>query len=484
MKHVIPSIILLITLSASCTQKEVNRTTNDTHQEVAVAELYLQHCGGCHGANMEGASATTLIKDDWVYGRRRSRFIRNITYGINAAEMPAFEHILDDESIGALADYIIEAQDISPTERRNIPDQIQTKDYVLTVETVVETGLEVPWAIEFVDEDHALISERGGQLTWLINGILDTARIKGLPVPHTASSTGGFMDIALDPDYEHNGWIYLSYSHTNDDVLDKEAPALTKIVRGKIEMDQWLDQQTLFEVPDSLMPTNGNRWGCRFLFDPEGNLLFTIGDMAKDMDAQNLGKATGKVFRIRPDGSIPEDNPFINDPNALPAIFTIGNRNTQGLALHPITQEIWSTDHGPMGGDELNILKKGANYGWPIITYGRDYSGDIVSELTKKEGMEQPIIQWTPSIAVCAAEFCTSPHFAKWKHQLLIGALSFEELRLISLEGQKVVDQELILKNLGRVRDVKFSPKGKLYIILNNPDVIISMMPNNNNKLI
>ena len=270
----------------------------------------------------------------------------------------------------------------------------------------------------------------------------------------------------------------MAYSFTNGDPKDKEAPALTKIVRGKIRDYQWQNQQTLFEVPDSLMPVNGNRWGCRFLFDQHKNLLFTIGDMAQDMDSQDLTKATGKTFRIKRDGSIPQDNPFVEDPKALPAIYTIGNRNTQGLAMHPLTGTIWSTDHGPMGGDELNILKKGRNYGWPMITYGRDYSGAIVSEHTHKPGMEQPVIQWTPSIAVCAAEFCTSPLFPKWENQLLVGALAFEELRLLRInEQEEVVDQEILLKNLGRVREMKFSPGGELYVLLNNPDKILKIRP-------
>jgi glucose/arabinose dehydrogenase len=161
------------------------------------------------------------------------------------------------------------------------------------------------------------------------------------------------MDIALDPKFSRNGWVYIGYSHTNSNKLDKGAPAMTKVIRGRIKDHQWIDEQTLFEVPDSLMVVNGDRWGCRFLFDKKGYLYFTIGDMGKAMDSQDVSRATGKVFRIYPDGSIPEDNPFIKVPHALPAIFTIGNRNVQGLAQHPLTGEIWATEHGPRGGDEL-----------------------------------------------------------------------------------------------------------------------------------
>ena len=216
----------------------------------------------------------------------------------------------------------------------------------------------------------------------------------------------------------------------------------------------------MFEVPDSLFVVRGNRWGCRFLFDKAGYLYFTIGDMGRAAASQDLRRPTGKIFRIRPDGSIPTDNPFIDSTGALPAIFSRGNRNAQGITQHPVTGDIWFTEHGPQGGDELNILKKGANYGWPLVTYGIDYSGIQVSEKTEEKGMEQPVLQWTPSIAVCPAEFMTSPLFSKWKNDLLIGALGFEELRRLVIVKNKVTRQQLIMKGYGRVRDIRTSPDG------------------------
>jgi glucose/arabinose dehydrogenase len=254
---------------------------------------------------------------------------------------------------------------------------------------------------------------------------------------------------------------------------------MTKVVRGKIKGHQWTDEQTLFEVPDSLKISGGNRWGGRLMFDKRGFLYFSIGDMARANDSQNPGKPSGKVFRIHADGSIPNDNPFIGRKGALPALFTIGNRNVQGIAQHPVTGEIWATEHGPMGGDEVNILKKGANYGWPVITYGIDYNGTVVSNQTKKEGMEQPVLQWTPSIAVCPAEFMTSNLFPKWKNNLLVGALAFEEIRRLVIVDNKVIEQELIMKGVGRVRDLKVGPDGKLYVLLNEPNVVIRITPEN-----
>jgi len=285
------------------------------------------------------------------------------------------------------------------------------------------------------------------------------------------------MDVAIDPDYASNAWVYLSYSYTDQDPTDKMAPALTTVVRGKILNNRWTNEQVLFRADKSIWPVEGNRWGCRLLFDDMQHLYFTIGDMALDEDSQDLSKATGKVFRINKDGSIPKDNPFVNMAYALPQIYTIGNRNTQGLSIHPDTKEMWSTDHGPLGGDELNILKKGANYGWPLVTYGVDYSGDIVSDKTHLEGIEQPVTHWTPSIGICALEFCNSQLFTKWNNNLIVGGLAFQELKLLRLEGNKVIDQELILKNMGRVRDIHFSPKGEMYVLLNNPNKLIRITP-------
>lgn len=439
--------------------------------------IYKTYCGGCHGANLEGNSAPALFKTKWLHGSTRNAVFKTIKAGIPNTEMKGWSNILKDNQINALTDFIVASQNRPAKTRDTIPAKIATEDYVLKVEKLATTHLSTPWAIEFVNANRALISEKPGRLHWLVNGRLDTVPVRGLPATHTASGTGGFMDIALDPKYSENGWIYLSFSYSKGDIHDKDAPGMTKIIRGKIKDYQWINEQALFEVPDSLMVARGDRWGCRFLFDKAGYLYFTIGDMGKADGSQELNRATGKVYRIHPDGSIPKDNPFVNTPGALPAIFTLGNRNVQGIAQHPVTGDIWATEHGPRGGDELNILKKGANYGWPVITYGIDYSGKIVSDKTTTQGMEQPVVQWTPSIAVCPAEFCTSPLFPKWKNNLMVGALAFEELRRLVIINKKVTKQEMIMKGVGRVRDIKTSPDGALYVLLNKPDMVLRITP-------
>jgi aldose sugar dehydrogenase len=442
------------------------------------ASLYKTYCAGCHGAQLQGGSAEPLIKTVWKYGRRSDAIFRNIKFGIPSTEMIAWGKALSDEQIKAVANFIIASQTVPPEARREIPATLKTEAYALKVEQLVSTGLHTPWGIEFVDADRALITERTGAIRIMQHGKLNERGVQGVPAAaFQPSTTGGYFDIALDPKYKSNGWIYLAFSHTNGDPANKSAPSMTKVIRGKIRDNQWVEQQTLFEVPDSLKVTGGNRWGGRLFFDKEGFLFFSIGDMARANDSQNLGKPSGKVFRILPDGSIPKDNPFARNSNALPAIYSIGNRNVQGFAQHPTTGEIWMTEHGPMGGDELNILKKGTNYGWPVITYGIDYSGEIVSNDTLRSGMEQPVIYWTPSIAVCPAEFVTSSRFSKWNNNLLVGSLAFEEIRRVVITDHKVSHQEIILKGVGRVRELKTGPDGAIYVVLNEPDMILRLTP-------
>jgi glucose/arabinose dehydrogenase len=439
--------------------------------------VYKKYCTGCHGSSLEGNSASALVKKNWIYGSGFDAIFKTIKMGVPKTEMIGWSKVLKDGEIKAVADFILSAQESTPDAKKTLPAIIITKDYTLNIEKLVTQDLQTPWGIEFIDKNRALITEKTGKMRWLVNGKLDPEPIKGLPEPFTLSSTAGFMDIALDPKYSGNGWVYLAYSHTNGDNKDKSARGMTKIIRGKIKGHNWTDQQTLFEVADSLKVSGGDRWGCRFLFDKQGFLYFSIGDMGKAMASQDLHLPTGKVFRINTDGSIPKTNPFVNNPKALPAIFSIGNRNVEGIAQHPVTGVIWASEHGPRGGDELNILKKGANYGWPVITYGIDYSGAIISDKDHQEGMEQPVTQWTPSIAVCPIEFCTSPLFSKWQNNLFVGALAYEELQRLVLDKDKVVSREMIFKGYGRVRDIKMGPDGAIYVLLNKPDMVIRLTP-------
>ncbi len=437
------------------------------------ADLYKQLCVECHGTRLEGNKAAPLIKENWLYGRDRTRMIRNMKHGIPNTTMIAWGTVLSDKQIESLYDFIVEAQTTPIEASKPIPEKLETEEYKLKLEVLVDDQLNTPWSIEFVNEHRALVTEKPGRLRWLIDGELDPRPIDGLP---QIFLRGGLMDVALDPEYEINGWIYLAHAHALDHPDSRQARAMTRIIRGRIEGHEWTHSEVIFQVPQDRYHSGGNRWGGRLLLDDK-YLYFSIGDMSRGDASQDPTQPNGKTYRIHHDGSIPKNNPFLDIERAIEAVYSLGNRNVQGFSIHPETGEIWMTEHGPMGGDELNILKNGNNYGWPVITYGKDYSGDVVSTQTHKEGMEQPVTQWTPSIAVCATEFNTSPLFPRWKNNLFVGALAFEELRRLVIEDNQVVHQEVLLKGYGRVRDQKIGPDGALYVILNEPGSIVRLTP-------
>ncbi len=438
--------------------------------------LFATYCVQCHGPNLEGGTAKGLIKDDWLFGRTRRAMRLNIAYGIESAGMPAWGHAIPRKDIEALIDFINSKQGTPPVKSKPIPALLETELYSLKIEKMATNGLRTPWGIEFVDEHRALISERPGGLRWLVDGKLDPQAISGLPLSYEFGD-GGMMDLALDPKYDENGWVYIGYSEPMGDPEKRETKAMTKLIRGKVDGFRWVEQETLFEVPESEYFSSIFRFGCRLFFDDQGYLYFSYGDRGHQEDAQNLSKPSGKVYRIWPDGSIPDDNPFVDVEGAYAGIYTYGNRNAQGIAQHPETGEIWMAEHGPMGGDELNVVRKGANYGWPLLSDGLDYDGTPVSPYKSLPGMLDPVLNWTPSIAVCPIEFANSPLFPKWKNDLMVGALAFQELRRLRIENGEVVSQEICLQGFGRVRDVKFGPDGALYVVLNQPDLVLRLTP-------
>ncbi len=440
------------------------------------AALYQQNCAQCHGADLKGGNATSLVDKIWQFGDGNGYITRNIKFGIPHLGMPSYEEALSDKEISSIVEYIRNAEKDAGTVKPEIPQMLETLDYDLNVETFAE-GLEIPWAIDFTDATTALITERPGRLRIVKRGVLQPEPVRNIPeVLHEGQ--GGLMDVAVDPDYNQNGWIYLSYSHVLNDVTSGDRPpAMTRIVRGKIENNTWINQEVLFEAPHDMYRTTRHHYGSRIVFDPEGYLYFSIGERGTGEHAQDFTRPNGKVHRIHKDGSVPEDNPFFTEKNSIKSLYSLGNRNIQGMAVHPVTGQLWATEHGPMGGDELNLIKAGKNYGWPEITYGLNYNGTIITEETHREGLEQPILYWKPSIAVCGLDFYTGELFQKWKNKLMVGALKYEEVRLLDIEDERVMHQEIILKNAGRVRDVSTGPDGGIYVVLNQPDKVIRLTP-------
>ncbi len=440
------------------------------------ADLYGQHCAQCHGANLTGGNATSLVDGIWQFGAEDGYVFRNIKFGIAHLGMPSYQSTLNDDEIRSIMKYIRESEKEVGSEKPPIAKEIETLDYNINVEIFAE-GLEVPWAIDFLDKNTALITERPGRLRIVKNGKLQTDPVKNTPKVLNEGQ-GGLLDVAVDPGYSDNGWVYMAYSHVlNGNSAGDRPPAMTRIVRGKIENNTWTNQEVLFEAPHETYRTTRHHYGCRIVFDPWGHLFFAIGDRGAGYQAQDFKLPNGKVHRIWKDGSIPADNPFVVEEGSVPSLFSLGNRNIQGMAIHPQTGKLWVTEHGPMGGDELNLIEWGKNYGWETITYGKNYNGTIITEETHKPGMEQPVLYWKPSIAVCGLDFYRGDLFKKWKNKLLVGALKYEEVRLLQVEGDRVVHQEVIVKNQGRVRDVSTGPDGAIYVVLNKPGTVIRLTP-------
>ena len=397
-------------------------------------------------------------------------------FGIVQQGMPAFGEALTRTQINAISAYIRAVEKSAGATKPPIPDTLDTYDYPIRVERWVE-GLRLPWSIAFPDATTALITERPGRLRVVKNGELQPDPVSETPtVLHQGQ--GGLMDASIDPAYRENGWIYLSYSHALSDTAGGDRPpAMTRLVRGRLKNNAWTDQQVIYEAPHETYDRTRHHYGCRIVFDRAGYLYFPVGDRGIPRYAQDLGHPGGKIHRIHRDGRIPDDNPFLEREGALPTIYSFGQRNPQGLAVHPVTDDLWESEHGPMGGDEINLIRAGTNYGWPTISYGRNYNGTLVSEFERKPGLEQPVLFWRPSIAVCGIDFYRGDLFPRWKNRLLVGALAFEEVRLLTIENDRVIYQETILKNAGRVRDVASGPDGAIYVVLNNPGTVLRLTP-------
>lgn len=432
--------------------------------------LYRQRCATCHGAQLQGGNAGSLTDGDWKYGSARSHIFRNAKYGIEQVGMPAFGDTLDDQTIHRVLDYLLAMEQEENAPPPPLPETLRTLDYRVKVE-VFAVGLDVPWGIAFADRQRAFITERPGRLRMVEQGRLLPEPVAGTPEVLNAGQ-GGLLDVAVDPGHATNGWVYLAYSHA---LPGDPAPAMTRIVRGHIRDHTWEDQEVLFEAPHDTYRTTRHHYGSRIVFDPSGHLYFAIGDRGGREQAQEVNRPNGKIHRIHPDGGIPTNNPFANDRAALPSIFSYGHRNPQGMAVHPATGNLWISEHGPMGGDELNVVARAANYGWPILSYGRHYNGKVLTRERVRPGMVSPVWYWRPSTAVCGMDFYRGDEFPYWRNHLLVGALKFEDVRLLEIRHGRVLHEEIILKNAGRVRDVECGPDGAIYVVLNGPGTVLRL---------
>jgi aldose sugar dehydrogenase len=329
----------------------------------------------------------------------------------------------------------------------------------------VASGLEHPWGLAFLPDGRMLVTERPGRLRIVSPSGALSAPVTGVPAVF-AQGQGGLLDVALDPDYETGGWIYLSYAEDRGGGTNA-----TTVMRAKLAGTALEDAQVIFrQQPAVESPAH---FGGRLVFGRDGRLFVTLGERSARHfieRAQSLDDHFGKIVRIERDGGIPTDNPFIGRADDRPEIWSYGHRNPQGAALHPVTGELWSTEHGPKGGDELNIVRAARNYGWPVITYGTAYSGETIGIGTHREGMEQPIHYWTPSIATSGLAFYTSDRIPGWTGSVFVGGLAGRVLARLELDGERVQHEERLLEGLReRIRDVRQVPDGFLYLLTDSP---------------
>ena len=337
----------------------------------------------------------------------------------------------------------------------------RSEEHDFRLVTLVE-GLDHPWSLAFLPDMSMLVTEKSGALRVIRGGKLDPRPVGGVP-ESAERGQGGLLDVVPHPDFVNNAWLYLSYAARGDDGYG------TRVSRGRFDGERLSAVETIFEARP--LSGGGRHFGSRLAFDTEGFLYVTVGDRGERDLAQDLKAHNGKVVRLRDDGGLPEDNPFMTWPNALPDVFSLGHRNPQGLTVEPATGWIWAVEHGPRGGDELNRIEAGVNYGWPVITHGREYIGGSIGEGTSKPGMRQPVAYWVPSISPSGMDFYEGDAFPDWRGDLFVGALSGTHLARISLERGTVVGQERLLVEFDeRIRDVRTGPDGLLYILTDDND--------------
>jgi glucose/arabinose dehydrogenase len=337
--------------------------------------------------------------------------------------------------------------------------------------TVVASGLDHPWSLAFLPDGRMLVTERRGRLRIVAaDGTVDPQPVGGLPPSLTANGQGGLHDVVVHPDFASNRIVYLAYAGKG------EQGDGTELARARLESNRLVGAQVLFRaLPKS---GGGRHFGGRVVLDGKGHVFLTLGDRGNRPRAQRLDDHAGSVIRLNEDGSVPADNPFVGRAGTRPEIYSYGNRNVQGAAMNPWTGELWAHEHGPQGGDEVNVIRAGVNYGWPVITYGVNYGiGTAIGEGTHKPGMAQPLHQWTPSIAPSGMAFYDGDRFPGWRGSLLVGALKFRLLVRLDLDGERVVGEERMLEDaIGRIRDVRVGPDGLVYLLSDDSDGVIARL--------
>ena len=444
------------------------------------AVAFAANCASCHGADMNGARAPSLVRADFLGTTTDETLHKVIADGEPDQGMPAFKATLNDGDISQLIAYIRNQSGRFRTRVTYVPNidgqiiKTQKQNFRMTV---LADGLDTPWGEVFLPDGRMLLTERAGRIRVMAHGKLLPEAVKNTPTPWVRQD-GGYFDIAVSPNYAKDKWVYLAFSELAPGAVPPPplAPgqrqttplpaSMTRIVRAHINAkNEWVGQQDVYHVPASLYTPSTIHYGSRMLFDNKGHLFYTQGERGDHDNAQKLGTPLGKIHRINTDLSVPRDNPFVNIPDAVPTIWSYGNRNPEGLAYDPVTGLLWESEHGPTGGDEINVIDKGHNYGWGIITNGEEPG----LTLQRAPGMEPPITYYSPSIGPSAIRFYTGNKYPGWKNNMFMGALTGQKLYRFEIQDRKIVSQEVLFEQFGRVRDIMQGPDGLFYILLQSP---------------
>lgn len=442
---------------------------------VAVTRLYNENCANCHGDRGEGGGAgTKTLNTRELFDQKHDRpFFDVIKNGLPNAAMPAYADTLSDEEIWGLVVHIRELQSRALREQFGSPKSDAQGVYTsqrakFRVETFVEGGLQTPWALDWLPDGRALVTNRPGFMHLIEKDGKLGPRVEGLP-QSVEQGQGGLMDVAVHPT---NGWIYLSYAEPKKD--DPRA-ALTKIVRGKLQGTSWTAQQTVWEAPQEFYNGQGIHFGSKIAFD-KGYVFFSVGERGGNMKAQALDNPYGKIYRLNEDGTVPKDNPFVGK-TPFEGIWSFGHRNPQGLAMRE--GQLWDTEHAPRGGDEVNPIEKGKNFGWPVRAFSINYNDSPFRTPWPKEGEDiaLPIFRWLPSTGASGLEVAKGKAFPAWNGDLLAGGLVGQNLDRIRVKERGLVEREELVHGMGRIRDVSVAPDGAVYLVLNGPDKIVRLVP-------
>ncbi len=458
-----------------------------------VEKVFQENCAVCHGERMQGsAQGTPLVGLDLMHGDSMAELTDSVGKGFPGSGMPAWENVFSEQGLKSMVLWISENRDgllyseFNLSSDLSLPvEPVQTEIYTIIVETLVDALDPLPYSIAALPDGSLLLTEKMRGLRIISPEGEKSELITGTPDVFDAGRKGGgglfygqgwLLDVAVHPDYEANGWIYLHHTDRCEDcnVLSREVDrsvSMNRIVRGRIRDGAWVDEEVIWQADAEHYGVSSDvASGGRTTFDPEGYVFFSVGMRNRDA-IQNLAFPDGKIHRLHDDGKIPADNPFASHASALKSIWSYGHRSPQGLKFEPKTRELWGTEHGPRGGDEINLLKPGRNYGWPLFSKGQNYDGSEVahgrigSEVELSD-IEQPVVDWTPSPAVSSFVFYAGDAFPAWQDDMLVGTLKAADLVRVRIIDGELVQQETVIADLSRIRDVEIDRAGVVYLLL------------------